>query len=89
MPDESKKWSEQGMEAMLNHLLQTPADNVAPPDWAYPTRDEDLLQRIRNPATTRPMLKVGMAGRAGSILRLWLTATTWRENSFTEFCPNR
>jgi uncharacterized protein (DUF1800 family) len=40
------------MEAMLNHLLQTPADNVAPPDWAYPTRDEDLLQRIRNPATT-------------------------------------
>src|SRR5215469_15662756 len=52
MPDESKKWSEQGMEAMLNHLLQTPADNVVPPDWAYPTRDEDLLQRIRNPATT-------------------------------------
>jgi uncharacterized protein (DUF1800 family) len=52
MPDESKKWSEQGMEAMLSHLLQAPADNVAPPDWAYPTRDEDLLQRIRNPATT-------------------------------------
>jgi uncharacterized protein (DUF1800 family) len=51
-PDESKKWSEQGMEAMLNHLIQTPADNVAPPEWAYPTRDEDLLQRIRNPATT-------------------------------------
>jgi hypothetical protein len=24
MPDESKKWSEQGMEAMLNHLLQLP-----------------------------------------------------------------
>jgi uncharacterized protein (DUF1800 family) len=52
MPDESKRWSEQGMEAMLNHLLQTPADYVAPPEWAYPTRDEDLLQRIRNPATT-------------------------------------
>ena len=52
MPDESKKWSEQGIEAMLNHLLQTPADYVAPPEWAYPTRDEDLLQRIRNPATT-------------------------------------
>jgi len=51
-PDESKKWSEQGMEAMLDHLLQTPADSVAPPEWAYPTRDEDLLQRIRNPATT-------------------------------------
>jgi hypothetical protein len=42
-PDESKKWSQQGMEAMLDHLLQTPADNVAPPEWAYPTRDEDLL----------------------------------------------
>ena len=27
MPDESKKWSEQGMGAMLNHPLQTPADN--------------------------------------------------------------
>ena len=51
-PDESKKWSQQGMEAMLSHLLQTPPDNVAPPEWAYPTRDEDLLQRIRNPATT-------------------------------------
>jgi uncharacterized protein (DUF1800 family) len=51
-PDESKKWSQQGMEAMLDHLLQTPADNVAPPEWAYATRDEDLLQRIRNPATT-------------------------------------
>jgi uncharacterized protein (DUF1800 family) len=51
-PDESKKWSEQGLEAMLNHLLQTPSDNVAPPEWSYPTRDEDLLQRIRNPATT-------------------------------------
>ena len=51
-PDDSKKWSEQGLEAMLNHLLQTPSDNVAPPEWAYPTRDEDLLQRIRNPATT-------------------------------------
>ena len=51
-PDESKKWSQQGMEAMLDHLLQTPGDNVAPPEWAYPTRDEDLLQRIRNPATT-------------------------------------
>jgi uncharacterized protein (DUF1800 family) len=51
-PDESKKWAEQGLEAMLNHLLQPPADNVAPPDWAYPTRDEDLLQRIRNPALT-------------------------------------
>jgi len=22
------------------------------PAWAYPTRDEDLLQRLRNPATT-------------------------------------
>src|ERR1700678_4454332 len=52
-PDESKKWSEQGLEAMLNHLLQTPSDNVAPPEWSYPTRDEDLLQRIRNPATTQ------------------------------------
>jgi uncharacterized protein (DUF1800 family) len=51
-PDESKKWSQQGMEAMLDHLVQTPSDNVAPPEWAYPTRDEDLLQRIRNPATT-------------------------------------
>jgi uncharacterized protein (DUF1800 family) len=51
-PDESKKWAEQGLEAMLNHLLQSPADNVAPPEWAYPTRDEDLLQRIRNPAIT-------------------------------------
>ncbi|MFY9985185.1 MAG: DUF1800 domain-containing protein [Chthoniobacterales bacterium] len=51
-PDESKKWAEQGLEAMLNHLLQSPADNVAPPDWAYPTRDEDLLQRVRNPALT-------------------------------------
>jgi uncharacterized protein (DUF1800 family) len=51
-PDDSKKWSEQGLEAMLNHLLQTPSDNVAPPEWAYPTRDEDLLQRLRNPATT-------------------------------------
>jgi hypothetical protein len=53
-PDESKKWSQQGLEATLNHLLQTPPDNIAPPAWAYPTRDEDLLQRIRNPATTDP-----------------------------------
>jgi len=30
MPGESKKWSEQGIEAMLNHLLQTPTDYVAP-----------------------------------------------------------
>jgi Protein of unknown function (DUF1800) len=51
-PDESKKWSQQGLEVTLNHLLQTPADNLAPPAWAYPTRDEDLLQRLRNPATT-------------------------------------
>ena len=54
MPDESKKWSEQGMEAMLNHLLQTPTDYVAPPEWACPTRDEDLLQRIRNPRIQAP-----------------------------------
>jgi hypothetical protein len=53
-PDESKKWSQQGLEATLDHLLQTPPDNIAPPAWAYPTRDEDLLQRIRNPATTDP-----------------------------------
>ena len=52
IPDESKKWFQQGLEATLNHLLQTAPDNVAPPQWAYPTRDEDLLQRIRNPATT-------------------------------------
>ena len=51
-PDESNKWSQQGLETTLNHLLQTPPDNIAPPAWAYPTRDEDLLQRIRNPATT-------------------------------------
>jgi len=51
-PDESKKWFQQGLEATLNHLLQTPPDNVTPPQWAYPTRGEDLLQRIRNPATT-------------------------------------
>ena len=51
-PDESKRWSQQGLEVTLNHLLQTPPDNLAPPMWAYPTRDEDLLQRIRNPATT-------------------------------------
>src|SRR5260221_852119 len=51
-PDESKKWSQQGLEVTLNHLLQIPPDNLAPPAWAYPTRDEDLLQRLRNPATT-------------------------------------
>jgi hypothetical protein len=51
-PDELQKWSQQGLEATLNHLLQTPPDNGSPPDWAYPTRDDDLLQRIRNPATT-------------------------------------
>jgi uncharacterized protein (DUF1800 family) len=51
-PDESKKWSQQGLEVTLNHLLQTPPDNLAPPAWAYPTRDEDLLQRLHNPATT-------------------------------------
>ena len=51
-PDESKKWSQQGLEVTLKHLLQTPPDNLAPPAWAYPTRDEDLLQRLRNPATT-------------------------------------
>jgi hypothetical protein len=51
-PDESKKWFQQGLEATLNHLLQAPPDNVPPPQWAYPTRDEDLLQRIRNPPTT-------------------------------------
>jgi hypothetical protein len=41
-PDESKKWSQQGLEVTLNHLLQTPPDNLTPPAWAYPTRDEDL-----------------------------------------------
>src|SRR5258708_13233 len=49
-PDESKKWSQQGLEVTLNHLLQIPPDNLAPPPWAYPTRDEDLLQRLRDPA---------------------------------------
>jgi uncharacterized protein (DUF1800 family) len=51
-PAELEKWAGQGLDSTLEHLLHTPAPNVAPPDWAYPTRDEDLLQRIRNPETT-------------------------------------
>jgi uncharacterized protein (DUF1800 family) len=50
-PPELEKWVTQGLDSTLEHLLHTPPGNVPPPDWAYPTRDEDLLQRIRNPDT--------------------------------------
>ena len=50
-PVELEKWAKQGLDSTLENLVRTPPPNVPPPDWAYPTRDEDLLQRIRNPAT--------------------------------------
>jgi uncharacterized protein (DUF1800 family) len=51
-PAELEKWVNQGLDSTLEHLLRTPPPSVAPPDWAYPTRDEDLLSRIRNAETT-------------------------------------
>jgi len=51
-PAELEKWINQGLDSTLEHLLRTPPPSVAPPDWAYPTRDEDLLSRIRNAETT-------------------------------------
>jgi Protein of unknown function (DUF1800) len=51
-PAELQKWADQGLDSTLEHLLHTSPPGAAPPDWAYPTRDEDLLQRIRNPGTT-------------------------------------
>jgi uncharacterized protein (DUF1800 family) len=51
-PSELEKWVNQGLDTTLEHLLHTAPPGASPPDWAYPTRDEDLLQRIRNPATT-------------------------------------
>src|SRR5260221_10922490 len=51
-PAEVEKWINQGLDSTLEHLLRTPPPSVAPPDWAYPTRDEDLLSRIRNAETT-------------------------------------
>lgn len=48
---ELEKWVTQGLDSTLEHLLHTPPPGVAPPEWAYPTRDEDLLARIRNPET--------------------------------------
>ena len=50
-PAELEKWVNQGLDSTLERLLRTPSPSVAPPDWAYPTRDEDLLSRIRNAAT--------------------------------------
>jgi uncharacterized protein (DUF1800 family) len=50
-PVELEKWANQGLDSTLENLVRTPPPNVPPPDWAYPTRDEDLLQRIRNPVT--------------------------------------
>ncbi len=51
-PAELEKRINQGLDSTLEHLLRTPPPSVAPPDWAYPTRDEDLLSRIRNAETT-------------------------------------
>lgn len=50
-PAELEKWVNQGLDSTLERLLRTPSPSVAPPDWAYPTRDEDLLSCIRNAAT--------------------------------------
>jgi hypothetical protein len=51
-PAELEKWVNQGLDSTLEHLLRTPPPSAAPPDSAYPTRDEDLLPRIRNAETT-------------------------------------
>src|SRR5260221_4301806 len=51
-PAELEKRINQGLDSTLEHLLRTPPPSLAPPDWAYPTRDEDLLSRIRNAETT-------------------------------------
>ena len=48
-PAELEKWVNQGLDSTLEHLLHTPPPGITPPDWAYPTRDEDLLPRIRKP----------------------------------------
>ena len=45
-PAELEKWINQGLDSTLEHLLRTPPPSVAPPDWAYPTRDEDLLSQL-------------------------------------------
>ena len=51
-PAELEKWVSQGLDSTLEHLLYTPPPAATAPDWAYPTRDEDLLPRIRNAETT-------------------------------------
>jgi uncharacterized protein (DUF1800 family) len=51
-PGELEKWVNQGLDSTLEHLLHTPPPGATPPDWAYPTREEDLLPRIRNAETT-------------------------------------
>ena len=51
-PAELEKWVSQGLDSTLEHVLYTPPPAATAPDWAYPTRDEDLLPRIRNAETT-------------------------------------
>jgi len=51
-PAELEKWVNQGFDSTLEHLLHTPPPGATPPDWAYPTRDEDILPRIRIAETT-------------------------------------
>jgi hypothetical protein len=57
-PVELEKWANQGLDSRLENLVRAPPPNVPPPDWAYPTRDEDLLQRIRNPVAKTDMVWV-------------------------------
>src|SRR5260370_36678482 len=77
-PAELEKWVNQGLDSTLEHLLRTPPPSAAPPDWAYPTRDEDLLPRIRNAETTaedraqlQRQLNERKAGQRAELVSWW------------------
>jgi hypothetical protein len=77
-PAELEKWVNQGLDSTLEHLLRTPPPSVEPPDWAYPTRDEDLLSRIRNAETTaedraqlQRQLNERKAGQMAELVSWW------------------
>lgn len=77
-PAELEKWVNQGIDFTLEHLLRTPPPSVAPPDLAYPTRDEDLLSRIRNAETTaedraqlQRQLNERKAGQMAELVSWW------------------
>src|SRR5260370_7052742 len=77
-PAELEKWVNQGLDSTLEHLLHTLPPSAAPPDWAYPTRDEDLLPRIRNAETTaedraqlQRQLNERKAGQMAELVSWW------------------